>query len=149
MVTFNSPINFEVAHTAINAAQIDGIALTLDANGKVSVAAAGATSAAIHALLISEVVDSTEFMKRYYIYNDIDFGPYVQIGEMVSIAKGFHGITCNGLKMVGSTGALAVGDELEVATGGVFQKKASAAAVGKCLEAVSANAVRAGAVHLY
>lgn len=149
MVTFNSPINFEVANTSIAAAISDGIALTLDATGKVGAAAAGCTPANFNALLISEVVDSATYKDRYYIYNDIDFGPYVQVGEMVSIAKGFHGLTVNGLRMVDSTVALAAGDELEIAANGRFQKKNTNPAVGRCLEAVAANAPRAGAVHLY
>lgn len=149
MVTFNSPINFEVATTALNAAQMDGIALSLDSNGKLAAAAAGAAPAAIAAILISEIVDSATFKDRYYIYNDIDFGPYVQIGEMVSVAKGFQGKTANGLKMVVAAGACAAGDELEIAAGGYFQKKNTGVAVGRCLEAIASGANRSGAVHLY
>jgi hypothetical protein len=149
MVTFNSPINFEVAATSINAAQIDGVALTVDATGKVALAAAGSAPSAIDAILISEIVDTATFKDRYYIYTDIDFGPYVQVGEMVSVAKGFHGMTCNGLKLVSASAALNAGDEIEIGAGGVFQKKNTGVAVGRCLEAVPANSVRLGAVHFY
>jgi hypothetical protein len=149
MVTFNSPINFEVAATSINAAQIDGVALTVDAAGKVALAAAGAAPSAIDAILISEIVDSATFKDRYYIYNDIDFGPYVQVGELVSVAKGFHGMTCSGLKLASASAALSAGDELEIGVNGVFQKKNTGVAVGRCLEAVPANSVRLGAVHFY
>jgi len=149
MVTFNSPINFELAQTSINAPQIDGVALTIDATGKVALATAGAAPSAISAILISEIVDSATFKDRYYIYNDIDFGPYVQVGEMVSVAKGFHGMTCSGLKLADASGALNPGDQLEIGSNGVFQKKDKGVAVGCCLEAVPANASRLGAVHLY
>ena len=150
MITFNESINFEVAVTAIAAAQLPGVALVVDPAGKVATAAAGASAGAgFDALLISEVVDATTYLQRYYIYTEIDFGPYVQIGEMVSVAKGWRGLTVNGLKLVSPAAALALGAQLEIAAGGQFQLKSANPAVGRVIEASALNALYSNAVHLY
>lgn len=144
MVVFNSPINFEVSDTTRAAATLDGVLLKVDANGKVDYATAAGT---YDAVLISEIVDSTEYIKRYHIYQNIDFGPYVQVGEMVSIAKGVKGLTANGLAVTAAS-LIAKGTQLEIGANGRLVPKTSGTAVAVTLEAIAQNATKTGNVHL-
>ena len=148
-VVFNSQVNFEVAITDIAAATLSGVALTVAASGNLVLATAAAASSTIDAILISEIVTLTTYKDRYYIYTTIDYGPYVQVGEMISVAKGVAGITVNGLSLVSPAAALAKGSLLEIGAGGQFQLKAAGAAVGRCLEACALNATLSNAVQLY
>ena len=145
MVTFNSPINFEVAETSRAAATLDGVLMTYDANGKLDYATAA--SGRYDAILISEIVDTATYKDRYYIYTTIDFGPYVQVAETISVAKGCNGMTANGIAVTATAAAITKGSQLEIGANGRLVVKAAGVAVAVAMEAIAQNAVKTGAVH--
>ena len=145
MVVFNAPINFEVAETSRAAATLDGVLMTYDGTGKLDYATAAA--ARFDAVLISEIVDTATFKDRYYIYTTIDYGPYVQIGETVSVAKGVKGMTANGLAVTPGAG-IAKGAQLEIGANGRLVIKSAGAAVAVALEAIASTATKTGNVSI-
>lgn len=145
MVVFNAPINFEVAETSRAAATLDGVLMSYDSTGKLDFApAAGGT---YDAVLISEIVDLATYKDRYFIYTSIDFGPYVQIGEMVSVAKGTKGLTVNGLAVTPGAG-IPKGSHMEIGANGRLVLHDAGVSVAVALEAISSSAVKCGIVHL-
>lgn len=145
-VVFNGNYSNEVATTTIAAAQAEGLCLQYNGSGVLAPA-----TTRIDAVLLSEVVTDSEYLNRYSIYQEIDFGPYTKIGEPSSVAKGVKGLTGYGL-LVSPGAGIAAGTELElgtVGTAGMLKAYSAGTKVGVAIDAIASTATRTGAVHLY
>ena len=112
-VTFAGYPSIEVAPTTLAAITLPGLGLTYNASGVLA-----ASGGALHAILMSEVIEDQTWMNRVHIYSDIDFGAYNRIGETSSVAKVFHGMTVTGLLMKASATVIPAGSCLVEGTDG-------------------------------
>jgi len=144
MVVFNTPVAFEVAQTSLAVEVPSGTLLTYDSNGLLNYATAA--SGRFDAILISAILNTTDYMNQYYIYNEVDFGPYVKIGDPVSVAK-VNRVTANGLA-VSAPGAIAAGSALEIGANGVLVLHSAGTIVAYALDAIALGATLTGAVHI-
>jgi hypothetical protein len=145
-VVINGNFSTEVAATTLAAATLEGLFLQYNASGVLTPA-----TTRVDAIMLSEIVTATEYINRYNLYQDVDFGPYTQIGEPVSVAKAFRGCTALGLTVVPGAG-IAAGAELELGTAGAagtLKIYAAGTKVGVAIDAIASTATRTGAVHLY
>jgi hypothetical protein len=145
-VVINGNFANEVANTTIAAAQLEGLCLQYNGSGVLAPA-----TTRIDAVLLSEVVTATEYTNRMYIFQEVDFGAFTQIGEPVSVAKGVRGLSALGLLVVTGS-AIAAGVELELGTAGtagMLKAYSAGTKVGLAIDPISATAVRCGQIHIY
>ena len=144
MVVFNTPVAFEIAQTSIVAETPAGVLLTYDGSGLLNFATAGA--ARFDAILISTILNQTDYQNQYFIFNEVDYGPYTLIGSPVSVAKA-NKVTANMLSVL-APGAIAAGAALEIGAGGCLQVHAAGAIVAYAIDPIAAAATVTGAVHI-
>lgn len=140
-VVINGNFSNEVAATTLSAAQAEGLFLQYNASGFLAPA-----TTRVDAILLSEIVTDAEYINRYHIYQEIDFGPYTKIGEPVSVAKNFRGMTAYGLLC--TSAGITAGTELEL-NNGVLRAYASGTKVAVAIDAIPSGATRTGAIHIY
>jgi hypothetical protein len=144
MVVFNTPVAFEVAQTSIAVEAPAGIFLTYDANGLLTFSTAG--SSRFDAILISTILNQTDYQNQYFIFNEVDYGPYVLIGSPVSVAKA-NKVTANMLTVL-APGAIAAGSALEIGANGALQLHAAGSIVAYALDPIASGATVTGAIHI-
>lgn len=146
-VTWNGNPAVEVAATTLAAATLPGMALQYNASAVLAPA-----TTRIDAIMISEVVDATEWNNRMYLFKELDWSSHVRIGEPASVVKGVKGLTVSGLLMKGGT-AIAVGDALLMGTAGDVGKFAKNGTPGTgdlaiALDACASTDTYSGRVHI-
>lgn len=141
-VVINGNYSSEVGSTTLAAAQLEGLCLQYNGSGILAPA-----TTRIDAVLLSEVVTDSEYINRFHIYQDVDFGGYTKIGEPSSIAKGVRGLTALGLLVTPAAG-IAAGVELEL-NAGVLRAYSAGTKVAVAIDAIASTATRTGAIHIY
>jgi len=141
-VVINGTYATEVQPTTIAAAQLPGLVLQYNASGILAPA-----TTRVDALLMSEVVSQADYINRYFIYQDVDFGPYTQIGEASTVAKGFRGYTAIGI-LVNAPTLIAAGTELQL-NSGVLGAYVAGTKFGAAVDAIAAGSQYTGQVHIY
>ena len=144
--TFAGNPSVEVAVTTLAAATPAGVGLQYNGSGVLAPA-----TTRLDAIMMSEVVTLAEANNRQYLYGNIDFGAWTRVGEPVSVAKGFKGMTATGLSMKDSASVIPAGSALIMDnTTGNFKLNGTPGTgdLAIVLQDIPAHAASSGLVHL-